>query len=438
MTSRDLTIFVTNDLSGICRGRAFPSRDLGQRMEAGVGWVPANLALSPFGDIGENPFGPLGDLRLQADYNSDGFRLSGFGNEPGLQTFLCDIVETDGKGWGGCPRGFAKRALDDLEREAGLAIKASFEHEFFLLGVPLPVNRAFTLVDFRGVQGFLGALTEALTAAGLEPETILREYGPQQFELTMRPSRGLIAADRAVILREVTRDVARQFGGRACFAPIIDPASVGNGVHIHFSLETADGHVATHDPARPGGIGTKAGSFIAGVLRHMPALCALTAPSVISYLRLTPHRWSAGFNCFGYRNREAGIRICPVDDSPGRNVARQIHLEFRAGDATASPYMTLGALVRAGLEGLRENLLAPPLVEGDPADLSAEQLKELGIRRLPETLPDALAELERDATVLGWLPEPLRLAYFALKRTEMARVKDLDPKTQCERYAEVY
>jgi glutamine synthetase len=100
--------------------------------------------------------------------------------------------------------------------------------------------------------------------------------------------------------------------------------------------------------------------------------------------------------------------------------------------------MTLGALVRAGLEGLRENLPAPPLVEGDPADLSAKQLKELGVRRLPETLPEALAELERDKTMLGWLPEPMRLAYFALKRTEMTRVKDLDAVAQCERYAEIY
>jgi len=438
MSSRDLAIFLTNDLTGISRGRAFPARDLGHRMEAGVGWVPANHALTPFGDIGENPFGPLGDLRLQPELESPGFKLTGFGEDPGLLAFLCDIIETDGRPWGGCPRSFARQALADLERETGLTVKASFEQEFFLLGIDLAVNSAFTLIDFRGVQNFLGALSEALGAAGVEPETILREYGPQQFELTMKPARGLAAADRAVILREVTRDVARQFGGRACFAPIIDPVSVGSGVHIHFSLETPDGRAATHDPERPGGISERAGSFVAGVLRHMPALCALSAPSVISYLRLTPHRWSSGFNCFGYRNREAGVRIAPVDDTPGREIARQAHLEFRAGDATASPYMQLGALVRAGLEGMRAKLPAPPLVEGDPADLSAAQLKKLGIRRLPDSLPAALGELEKDTTAMGWLPEPLRKAFFALKRTEMAKLEHLDATGQCAKYASVY
>ncbi|HWA43140.1 MAG TPA: glutamine synthetase family protein [Hypericibacter adhaerens] len=438
MSSRDLAIFLTNDLTGMSRGRAFPARDLGHRMEAGVGWVPANHALTPFGDIGENPFGPLGDLRLQPETESSGFRLTGFGEEHGLLAFLCDIVETDGRPWGGCPRNFARQALADLERETGLTLKASFEQEFFLLGIDLAINSAFTLVDFRGVQNFLGALTEALTAAGVEPETVLREYGPQQFELTMKPARGLLAADRAVILREITRDVARQFGGRASFAPIIDPASVGSGVHLHFSLETIDGRAATHDPAGPGGISERAGSFVAGVLAHMPALCVLAAPSLISYLRLTPHRWSSGFNCFGYRNREAGIRIAPVDDAPGREIARQTHLEFRAGDATASPYMQLGALVRAGLEGMRAKLPVPPLVEGDPADLSAAQLKKLGVRRLPDSLPAALGELEKDAVAKGWLPEPLQKSFFALKRTEMAKLEHLDAAGQCAKYASVY
>jgi glutamine synthetase len=401
--------------------------------------VPANLALTPFGEIGENPFGPLGDLRLMPDADDQGFRLTGCRDgEPDLRAFLCDIVETDGRPWGGCGRGFLKRALADLRQEAGLTVKAAFEHEFMLQGIPLPANQGFTLIDFRGAQNFIGALQEALEQAGVEPEMLLREYGPNQFEVTVHPAIGLKAADRAVALRDIARDVARQYGGWASFSPILDPTAVGNGVHLHFSLLGADGNAIMHDPARPGGVSQIAAGFVAGILRHMPALCGLTAPSLVSYLRLTPHRWSAGFNCFANRNREAGVRICPVNDSPGMDTASQLHLEFRAGDGTASPYVVLGALVRAGLQGLREQLPAPPLVEGDPADLTAEQLARLNVCRLPASLPEALAALQADSKVMEWLPEPMKLAYFALKRSEIARMKDLDARAQCAAYAKVY
>lgn len=434
----DLAIFLTNDLTGISRGRAFPAADIGARLQAGVGWVPANIALTPFGAIGANPFGPVGDLRLQPDAGNPGYRLTGLNDAPDLQAFLCDIVETDGSPWGGCGRGFAKKALADLAGDFGLTVKASFEHEFFLLGDDTLGDAAFTLQDFRSQQDFLGALIAALTTAGVDPEMILREYGPKQFEVTMKPARGLLAADRAVILRDVTRDIARQFDLQSCFAPIIDPTSVGSGVHVHFSLETLDGKPVTHDPAQPGGISAQAASFVAGILKHMPALCALTAPSVISYLRLTPHRWSAGYNSFGYRNREAGVRICPVDDTPGRDISGQVHLEFRASDATASPYMVLGALLRAGIEGLHGKLPAAPLVNGDPADLSEAQLAAINIRRLPDSLPAALQELEKDAVVSSWLPKPLMDGYRALKTAELERTKALDAKEQCALYAKYY
>lgn len=433
-----LAIFLTNDLTGISRGRAFPMADLPERMTAGVGWVPANLALTPFGEIGPNPFGPTGDLRLVPDTGNDGHLLTGINGEPNLQAFLCDIVETDGQPWGGCDRGLAKRALEDLQREFGLTLKLSFEHEFFLLGSNVPAKSAFALQEFRAVQGFLDATMSGLQVAGVDPEMILREYGPQQFEVTMKPARGLLAADRAVILREVVRDMARQYQMRACFSPIIDPTSVGSGVHIHFSLETAQGEVATYDAAQPAALSQRAGQFVAGVLKHMPALCALTAPSVISYLRLTPHRWSASYNCLGYRNREAGIRICPVNDSPGREIANQFHLEFRASDATASPYMCLAALVRAGLEGLRQSLPTPPLINGDPSELSGEELQKLNVRRLPESLPDALETLQQDPVVFSWLPEVMRQSYLALKKAEIEKTAELHPAGQCDLYAEFY
>jgi glutamine synthetase len=115
-----------------------------------------------------------------------------------------------------------------------------------------------------------------------------------------------------------------------------------------------------------------------------------------------------------------------------------VHLEFRASDATASPYMVLGALIRAGIEGLRGKAKAPPLVEGDPADLSPAQLAAMNIRRLPDSLPMALQELDKDTTVSSWLPAPLMQGYRALKTAEMEKTAGLDAHKQCDLYAGYY
>ncbi|MGF6228757.1 glutamine synthetase [Inquilinus ginsengisoli] len=439
MGARDLAIFLTNDLAGMTRGRAFPASELDGRRRSGVGWVPANLALTPFGVIaGDAPFGPTGDLRLIPDEATAPVRLQGFDGRPDATALLCDVRETDGRDWGGCGRTLLKHAVAGLKRETGLDLMAAFEHEFRLTGGPAITPQAFSLQDFRAHQPFCGALVEAMATAGLAPEMILPEYGPGQFEVTCEPAAALAAADRAVLVRDVTRDVARQFGLAASFAPILDPAAVGNGVHVHLSLIAADGSNATADLSRPAEISEVAGRFVAGVLRHLPALCAVTAPSVISYLRLTPHRWSAGFTAFGHRNREAALRVCPTIDMPGRDRARQIHLEFRAADACANPHLVLALLIRAGLEGIRAGLPQPEAVAGDPADLAPDEAERLGVRRLPSSLPDALAALQADPVALGWLPEPMRSAYFAMKRAEQAMVDGLDAKAQCARYGEVY
>src|SRR3712207_2762199 len=220
------------------------------------------------------------------------------------------------------------------------------------------------------------------------------EYGQGQFEIPWAPAGGVAAADRAAALREVVREVARTLGYRASFAPMADPEGVGNGVHVHMSLVDAGGHPVFYDPDRPGRLSTTAARFAAGILEHLPALCALTAPSVVSYLRLGPHHWSAGFGSVSERDREATIRIPPTTDFAGADPARQFNLEFRAADAAACPHLALAVLVLAGLRGIREELPEPPLVEGDPSELDEAERRRLGIRPLPASLEEALEALE--------------------------------------------
>jgi glutamine synthetase len=433
----DLVFLVHTDLAGVTRARAVPIADLQSRLRCGVGWVPANLALSAFGLLVPNPWGPVGDLRLLPDPQTEA-RVDLWDDATPLHFFQCDIVETDGRIWHACPRGFLKAALADLEAETGLQVRSAFEHEFHLSGLEEHSGNSFSLERFRLADGFVSTAMAALRQARAEPEVFMTEYGPAQFEVSCRPASGVAGADRAVVIREVMREVARRQGRHASFSPLVTPQVVGNGVHIHFSLDDAEGGPVLHDDARPGQLSAIGGSFAAGVLRHLPALCALTAPSVISAARLVPHRWSAGFTTLGVQNREAAVRICPAVGLLEDAAARQFHLEYRAADAAACPHLCLGAIVRAGLAGIRDKLPAPPVFERDPMEVAEDERERLGAHRLPETLEAALEALEADGEVRSWFPEDMWQCYLAHKRYEIEQLEGLDLDEQCARYRSVY
>ena len=432
----ELVQILTTDLVGLTRGRSVASDDEAALAGGGVGWVPANLALTPFGDIAEpNPWGSSGDLRLRPD-PATRTRVSTDQGRPPLHFVLADIVELDGSAWPCCPRSFLRAALADLER-AGFQLSVAFEQEFTLAELPGSPAPAFSLAAHRRAEPLLTQLFTALRQAGAEPETILPEYGDDQFEITCRPAAALAAADRAVIVRAVLRDLTTASGLASSLSPKPAPETVGSGTHIHFSLRDVHDRPATYDPALPGSLSAPAGHFVAGVLRRLPALCAIAAPSPVSYLRLAPHHWSAAYACLGERNREAAIRICPLP-AAALDPARSFNLEFRATDATASPYLALGVLVRAGLAGLREQTPPPPLVNNDPSGLSDDERTRLGVARLPTSLPDALAALAADATVSGWFEPALLETFRGVKQREIALAANLSPAQLCEKYRSVY
>jgi glutamine synthetase len=433
----ELVAVLTTDIAGITRARCVGLPDLGATLGRGVGWVPANLALTPFDIIApDNPWGASGDLRLMPDAASR-FRVTPPGVTP-LHGMMSDVTNLDGSPWLGCARSFLKQALADFEQETGLRLIASFEQEFQALGTDWPPAPCFSLGGLRRADPFGPMVMAALREADIEPEVFLAEYGRDQFEVTCRPAPGLAAADRAIVIREVVREIARLLGFRASFAPKTTPDGVGNGVHIHFSFQDAEGSPVAYDAARPGGLSAVAGSFAAGIMRQLPALVALTAPSPVSYLRLQPHHWSAAYAVLGAQNREAALRICPVPALPDSDPAAAYNLEYRPADATASPHLALGAIVRAGLAGIRDGLAAPPLVDVDPATLDEAEHRRLGIARLPGSLPDALAALAADGALAGWFHPDFLACYQAMKREEQQLTSALAPEELCRRYAGIY
>jgi len=435
-SDNDLIMVCTCDLAGQVRGKAMPRRSVEARRETGIGWTPTNLFITSFGPIAESPWGAFDDLYIRPDFSTQvDLDLPDWGIDESF--VLGDVMTLEDVPWSCCLRGQLASAVRQLEDRHGLTVRASFEHEFHYFGTEAQPGLGYALRAFRRLGAFPGRLMAALDAAGLEPDTFMPEYGPGQCEVTIGPKAPLRAADEAVILRELVRATARGFGSRASFAPIVDPEGVGNGVHVHFSLWDRDGRPVSHDPQQPHGVSTRAGAFVGGILKRLPEFLAITAPAVTSYLRLTPHRWSAAFNNFGKQDREAAVRICPVFGGPDQRSER-FHFEFRAADAAGSPYLVLAALLNAGLSGLDEDLPAPTVTERDLADASPGELEEIGYEKLPTSLEDALARLLQSGWAKAAFGETLVDAIGRHKRCEIAVMEGLTDEERCRRYAAAY
>jgi len=437
MADGEIAYLVWNDLVGLSRTRGVPAADLPKRRNKGLGWALAGQSLTPFEDIAPNPWGPMSEVRQTPDLDAQ-MRVVLKPDVPALNMVMCDTLNTDGSPWECCTRSFLKAALDDLEAGTGLSLMIAYENEFLLTGDGIDWAAPFSLDAVRSVAPFADLCVAALLDAGVDLEAFEPEYGVGQYEVSCGPARGVAGADRVIFTREVIREAARQSGLRATFTPKPAPDAVGNGCHLHVSLWDAKGRPAGFDPKGTGELSLVAQHFVAGMQRHLRGLLAFAAPSPVSYLRLGPHHWSCGYDGVGVANREAAIRICPSPEKAKSKRGNAFNIEIRATDATASPYLAIGTLVRAGLEGIREKLPLPTLLESDPADMSAKQRKAAGVKPLPSNLDEALDLFAADKVVQGWFTPVMIEAYTALKRLEAANFTNADTAHMCARYARAY
>jgi glutamine synthetase len=418
---REPIVFVgTSDFSGHFRGKSFPAADLPARLERGVGLAPTNIFLSAFGPIQMTPFGTVGEVFLIPDPAT---RVSVPFDGSASEYFLIgDIVTLEGAPWEYCPRHVLRRALERLKVETGLKLLAAFEQEFIYSGVAAHPAQPYELDAYRR-QGLFGEmLLSALRQAGVVPDSFLSEYGPQQFEVTVAPAVGLRAADDAVITRELTQAVAFRLGSRVSFTPLPEPNAASNGTHIHWSFLDEDDQPVLYDEERPWNLSAIGNQFIAGVLYHLPALCAVTAPSLPSYYRLRPNRWAPVQADVGVLDRGTALRICPAVGSDASLRARQFNIEFRVADATASPYLALAMMVQAGLDGIRHRWT----IDSQPR------------QALPDSLENALHLLQSSESAAQWLGADVLAAYVRFKRAEIKSLENFDESEICRRYAEVY
>ena len=196
-------------------------------------------------------------------------------------------------------------------------------------------------------------IIEALAEQGILVQQYYPELGPGQQEISVQYSIALRSADTQIIVRETVRGIAQKHGVIASWAPKPFLDKPGSGSHIHFSLWDRKGkRNLLADSTNEYGLSPLGYHAIGGILKHLKGLIALTAPSFNSYQRLQPQVCSSAFICYGPDNREAAVRI----PSPfwGRE-AESTNLEFKPCDSSCNPYLALGGLIAAALDGIRNH-----------------------------------------------------------------------------------
>ncbi len=186
-----LIFAATCDLSGKVRGKAFPADQLEKRLQRGVGWTPTNVQINCFDGIAESPFGALGDLLLIPDPEAE--VRADFGDRS-EHFMIGDIVTLEGEPWTFCTRSVLKSALERLDRVAGVKLLAAFEHEFQLKDETHLVGEGYGRAGFEAERDLCETLMAQIAAAGLTPDSIMKEYGFNQFEVVIGPELGVRAA----------------------------------------------------------------------------------------------------------------------------------------------------------------------------------------------------------------------------------------------------
>lgn len=422
-------LYVGND--GVVRGHTVDADDVTNTLTDGASLPRSIQSLTALDQrILDGRFDAVGEARLIPDPKT--FQVLPYAERCGAM--LCDIHDLDGEPWSADPRSALTAFLTEMDAD----VRAAFESEYHLCretetGVtPLDERGVYTTESMRAAHPVTTDIVDALTEQDLGFEKYYPEHAPGKHEVVIDPASGVTAADEHLFLKETVKGVAANHDLRATFLPRPFPDST-NGCHIHLSL-WANGTNVFYDAADTDGLSERARHFIGGLLVHADALVALTAPTVNSYARLRPQTEASAFACWGVDNREAAVRI----PSPKGDTEKTTRLEFRPADNAANPYLALLGLLAAGTDGVERELDPGDPIGFDPGNLPRAVRDERAIRRLPETLGEAIRALETDAVLADALGADLHESYIEVKRTQWRSFTKSAEEWKLDRFRRVF
>jgi glutamine synthetase len=421
------------DIHGSAKAKAVPVEHLDMVLTDGAGFA----GFAVWG-LGMGPEGP--------DYMAVGelSTLSLIPWMPGYARLICNGV-VNRKSYPFCSR-VALKAQTARLAERGYTLFTGIEPEFMLLsrranGSLGPADPTDDLdkpcYDYKGLYRTREALDEmvaGLRAVGIDVYQIDHEDGNGQFEINFTYADALKSADNFTFVKMAASEIAHKHGMIATFMPKPFSNRTGSGAHFHVSMGSKSQKNAFHDASDKSGMGlsTLAYQFLAGVLAHARALAAVAAPTVNSYKRLVVGRslsgstWAPAYIAYGDNNRTACVRV-PF----GR-------LEVRLPDSGCNPYLVSAALIAAGLDGIDRKLDPGPAQNINMYELTPEQLKEKGIKLLPQSLNEAIDALEADPVICGGLGQDLAREFIRLKRMEWTEYSRHVSEWESKRYLEFF
>lgn len=419
------------DNAGIYRSHALSATHFRELTEKGLGLASGVQAVPVHQDsvAAGLPIGAVGQVWLVPDTRS--FRSLPW--QPGHGSVMGAFVTATGEPWPYCPRSALTRQLKRLA-DHGLHMEAAFEHEFMLLRRGENGLEHFEESHYAATHGLdkagpiLDEMALALEAQGIVVESMLKEAGLSQFEITTLHADPMRAADQFVAVRETLSAIALAHGLIATALPLVFDHESGNGWHLHFSLWQGDRNLTADGQS----LAPVSAAFLAGVLEHLPALCALTSPSTNSFRRIRPGAWAGAYRIWGYDHKEAALRV------PTSRMGGPTNIELKVSDASANPYLSLAGLIGAGLDGIERELTLPEAVEVDAGNLEETERSARGIEALPESLDVAVAALENDPILLAVLGPELADAYVRVKKEEALALGALSLEEEVSQLIETY
>lgn len=345
---------------------------------------------------------------------------------------FCDIRRPNGREFEGNCRGFLKSMVERLSRR-GLTCNIGTECEFYLFqlddqGNPtrIPMDRGgyFDIAPLDKGENIRREICFALSDMGLHPQHSHHESGFGQNEVDFRYAPALEAADNLITFKSVVKSIAQRNGLYASFMPKPLPTQAGSGLHINLSLQDSSGENLFAREITPD---SPAGHFMAGVMKHARELTCFFNPTPNSYARFGSYE-APQYVSWSRQNRSPMIRIPSATGS-------QCRMELRSPDPTCNPYLAIGLMLAAGLEGMDQKLPLPQPVNRNLFLKSQAQ----GIEQLPGSLPEAIALANQSDLVARELPDLMAAKYFQRLSQECLELRQAaDPQAlERERYFEV-